>query len=629
MADPLKTGASALLAFQRSIATTSHNIANSATEGYTRQRVELQANQGIDHMAGHIGQGVSVSGVQRIEDWFAEQQLVQTGSELSRLKTLHDYSKQIDSKFADSSMTLAPAMNQFFESLADANNSPTDSAARMAVLNNAEHFTNKMESLYQELDSVRLQMTGDLNATVDEINWLTQEIASVNQSIVAAHKGVRAPNDLLDQRNQLIQQLSEQVGIDTIDTDNGGLDIYIANGQSLVTGQTHRALRVMDNPSNSSRVPIGFVDAATSDASVGEHLHGGKLGGLVEFNRTVLTPANSELGRIARVFTEAMNIQHAKGVDVNGVAGAELFKTSSIDATGDASNSGSASVNVSLADASKLTLSDYTVGFDGLDYTLTRNSDQAVVTGGSSLSMDGLDVTIGPGMVAGDSYNIAPTRYAARDIAVGVDQGSQLALAFPLRVNHAVANTGQATGSVTNVIDSADPAFSNPVSVTFNDPPSTFDMIDQTSGTVLAANVTYQSDTDISLNGWTIQLSGLAQAGDTFSVEPNSGGIADNRNGLVLAQLQNKALIGNTTKLSDAYGAMIGSVGTRTRQAELGEQSMQGIHNSVVDRRENVSGVNLDEEAINLTRYQQAYQAAAQVINTSEQLFQAIIGAIR
>lgn len=628
MADPLTTGTGALLAFQRAIATTSHNVANSSSEGYTRQRVELEANPAINRRPGYVGQGVHVSGVHRIEDMFAEKQIVQTGSELSRLTTLEAYSTQIDTAFADNGMTLSPAINSFFKSLEDANNSPTDSAARRSVINDAEHLTGKINALYHEMDSVRNQMLGDMSATVDEINWITQELADINQNIMEAETSGRAPSDLIDQRNLLIQQLSEQVGIDTIDTGNGGLDIYIANGQALITGTTYRELKVMENALSSGVKPIAFADE-TGDTGVGEHLHGGKLGGMIEFDRTVLTPANNELGRIALTFSEAVNQQHTKGIDIDGVQGGEFFKPPVIDSVANPANGSSVSIDVELTDASQLSLSDYDIGFDGIDYSLTRLSDQQVVVGGSTLSMDGLSVTIGPGMTTGDSYRIAPTRHAARNMSVSLGQGDQLALGFPLRVEHAASNVGQAAANITNITNPEDTAFTNPVTVVFNDPPSSFDLVDQMSGTVLSSNVSYQSDSDISLNGWTIQISGLPKAGDTFSIEANIGGIADNRNGLALAHLQNVALIGSTTDVSEAYGQLIGGVGTRTRQAELGVQSMQGIHSAVVERRENASGVNLDEEAINLTRYQQAYQAAAQVINTSEQLFQALIGAIR
>ncbi|MBX2837606.1 MAG: flagellar hook-associated protein FlgK, partial [Gammaproteobacteria bacterium] len=247
MADPLRTGSSALLAFQRAIATTSHNISNSATEGYTRQQVDFSANLAVQKDFGYVGQGVLVADIKRLEDTFAQKQLFVTGAELARVSTLHEYAGQLDSLLADDGLNLAPALNDFFDALADANNNPTDIVTRHGVVNAADNLTRSFNSLSDGLESTGSQYRGALQGSVNEINSLSKQLADVNSSIMSVYRDTssRTPNDLIDERNRLLSQLSEQVGITTIETSDGGTDVYIAHGQALVTGSEAMELTVI------------------------------------------------------------------------------------------------------------------------------------------------------------------------------------------------------------------------------------------------------------------------------------------------------------------------------------------------------------------------------------------------
>ncbi|MBX2879311.1 MAG: flagellar hook-associated protein FlgK [Granulosicoccus sp.] len=630
MADPLQSGSSALLAFQRAIATTSHNIANSATEGYTRQRVDLQAKPAIPVSSGYIGQGVEVYSVERIEDEYANAQILQTGSELSRLTTLQGYTGQVDNLFANNAHSLTPTLNNFFSAIEDANNDPTDIVSRSIVINNAEHLASNFRSIYDGLEEIKGQMSGHLDATLEEINQITSQIASLNNSIVDAtgKSDGRATNDLIDQRDRLLRQLSNHVDINTIDQANGAQDIYIANGQSLLTGGISRQLVRTPGTSSMTGLPISITDG-NSFHSIGNQLSGGTIGGIADFNRNVLTPTNNELGRLAITVVSAINAQHVHGIDANGLPGQDFFKAPQVTILTDAANSGTATVSADITDSSLLSTSDYQLDFDGLDYTLTRLSDKSVVTGGPGFLVDGLTITASAGMAAGDSFTVSPTRYAARNMSVSLVNGDQLALGSALRTDSAIANTGSAEATIKAVLDSTDASFNTPVNIVFNNPPTTYDIVEQASGTVLASNQAYTNQDEVSLNGWNIEVKGTANAGDIFTVEPNVGGVASNLNGLQMAGLQSVNLVEKNSTLSQAYGSLIGEVGTQSKQAKLTTNAMQSMHNSALERRESTSGVNLDEEAIDLTRYQQAYQAAAQIINTSEQMFQTLIGAIR
>jgi len=630
MSDALKTGSGALLAFQRAIATTAHNIANSATTGYTRQRVEFEATAGVQRSYGSVGQGVSVNNIKRLEDSFAQKQLFLTGTELARVKTLQEYSSQLDNMLADNGLSLTPAIDNFFAAISDANNNPADMVTRNGVVSSAGNLVGAFSSLYQGFESSAQQYSGALAGAVDEINSLSRQIADINQTILSAgnNSGARAPSDLLDQRNNLISRLADEVGVTTMDTGNGGIDIYIAHGQSLITGGVVRELKVVDGVASTNDVPVAFVDGNDIQL-IGEQLSGGKIGGLFEYKRTVLNPSTNALGRLAHVVTSAVNSQHELGVDMDGVAGQKVFSSPPPYVAEHHSNTGSASVSAEIMDARELSTSDYEVSFDGATYSLKRLSNNAVVTGGPVLSMDGISVAVSGSMAAGDSFIVAPTRYAAREIAVLLTDESRLALGSPLRTDTGLSNSGNATAAITNILDPADPEFTNPVNLVFNDPPDSFDITDKASGSVISSNNLYTAGEQITLNGWAATINGTPQPGDTFTIEPNTDGVSSNSNGLLLAEIQQMQLVENSASLAQAYGSLISNVGTRTRQADLATSSIQGMHNSVLQKRDNVSGVNLDEEAINLSRYQQAYQAAAQIISTADEMFQSLLGAIR
>ncbi|MBX2883450.1 MAG: flagellar hook-associated protein FlgK [Granulosicoccus sp.] len=630
MADPLKTGTNALLAFQRAIATTSHNIANAGTEGYSRQRVEMESVSPVKQHYGYIGYGVNVANIVRMEDQFAEAQLLQTGTELARINTIHNYAGQLDNLLANDSLSLTPSMNSFFGALQDANNHPTDPTVRDNVLGSARHMVSTIKSLYDGMDSTRVQLQRELALTTDEINAITAQIAELDGTIAATagdgHN--RSPNDLLDQRNRLLGQLASQIDITTVEASNGRINIFTGNGQALLSGGTARSLVIMDDPTRASGLTVGLNDGSV-EVAISNQISGGKLGGLVDFDRTTLTRAFNELGRITLTLASSTNSQHRMGLDATGLEGVDFFKLGEIHVAEHSTNTGTGIVSATLDDASALSNSNYEVSYDGLDYTLTRLSDNTSVTGGTTLSMDGMTVNIAGTMSTTDKFAVSPTRYAAREIDVALSSGGQVALSSALRTTKSPTSLGSGEIELEQIADPANASFNTPINFVFNEPPTTYNIVDRDTNTVLSSNVTYVEGDTITMNGWSAKISGNPLAGDTLGIEPNQGGLANNGNGLLLSGIESQAIVENMHTLSDTYGSMAADIGIRTRQADLTGQSTQSMHNSVLERRETTAGVNLDEEAINLTRYQQAYQAAAQIINASDQMFQSLIGAIR
>lgn len=646
--DSLSIGTSALLAFQRALATSSHNISNVNTPGYSRQQVEFatRAAQGAGN--GFIGSGVQTTTVERLYDRFLVEQVRTHTSVSNQLQTFHQFASQIDNLLADPDAGLTPSLQSFFDAVQGVADDPAALPPRRVMLTEGESVVARFHYLQQRLDSLHDAVNTQLTSTVDEVNGLAAGIARLNEDIVLKGKQFgQPPNDLLDQRDELVRQLSEKVSVRTVPQDDGAMNVFIGKGQTLVVGNRASSLVTRDSDTTPGELIIGLRTAAGASINLGDSLTGGTLGGALAFRDQALTPALNQLGRVAVGLAQTFNAQQAAGMDLNGGLGAAFFDMPAPGVDVDRGNTGSGAVSASFGDVSGLTASDYRLRYDGGNqYTLRRDSDGqtfSIDTGGSSpytsAEIDGLTLTLTAGADVGDTFYVRPTRYAARDLGLSLDDPAGIAAAGAVRASAATDNGGDAEVSAgTLVTDSGDPAYVAPGAANFM---QGFDVSFRTGsgGTAPYADeystdggVTwnaYASGADITRNGMRVQVSGTPFAGDRVRVEANTSGSSDNRNALELAALQSrKQLNGGTADYQGAYGQLVADVGTRTHQAEVNSSAEKVMLGQAVSARESVSGVNLDEEASNLMRFQQAYQAAAKVVATSGELFQVLLGAI-
>jgi len=519
----------------------------------------------------------------------------------------------------------------------------------------------------------------------EQVNNLAKTVASLNDQIakVAAVNG--QPNDLMDQRDETIRQLSELVGVQTSER-NGNIDITLANGQSLVLGTSVNTLSTVVSTTDPSQVSIK-LSYNNSTVDVTNSLTGGEIGGLLRYRSETLVPAQNEIGRLALVMAEKMNSQLAQGIDKNGEFGAALFNDinsaasmvgRSIAMTGN--DPTSTNLNVVIKDTGLLTTSDYQVTFtdqptagsyivrklpDNTSMgTFNINDDPPAVIDGFSLDLNGGSVK------AGDSFKITPTRNAAADLNVVMTDSKRLALAAPLTGTSSSSNTG--TGIISqpvlaSVLDIADPAQrlelqngiknSTPVRLVFGDStvtPQTYEVVNSKgdsigSGTFLPgqSNTLQINVPMVDANGnaivdsnnvqktfsFTMEVSGAPKSNDSFTVSLTGSASSDNRNGLSLLDLQNKQTVdvGSATKgvsLTDAYGKLVESVGAKTKQAQMDSSATEAILTQAKASRDSLSGVQLDEEAGNLVKYQQYYTASSQIIKAAQQMFDTLISSI-
>lgn len=629
-------GVSGLNAAQAGLLTTGHNISNAATPGFNRQQIIQTTNTPQFTGSGFIGQGTNVQTVQRIYNQYLAAQVLTTQTRLSELNAYSSQIRQIDDLLADPSAGLSTALSEFFRGLHEVAANPASIPARQSMLSAAQALVARFQGLDSRLNEIRDGVDTQIAGTAGTINSYATQISELNQRIILAQAaGPSQPaNDLLDQRDQLIADLNKQIRASTVAEADGSLNVFVGNGQPLVMGTQAFRLSAMPSGEDAARMTIGIATATGTVAAIPEALlTGGVLGGLLNFRSQSLDAAQNALGRVAMGLAITFNEQHRLGQDLSGALGGNFFTapTPQVLYPNNPPNGGNAVIGVAVSDAGGLTTSDYRLSAQGGgNYSLTRLSDNTTLFSGVPLpqTVDGLAISLGSGGGnAGDSFLIQPTRTAARDIAVAITDARSIAAAAPIRTSASLANTGTASVSAGGVNAPPPPNanLQDTVTITFTGPNS-FDVVDTTTAATLASGVAYTPGGNISFNGWTIQISGAPAAGDVFTLSANANGVSDNRNALLLAGLQTAStLAGGTASYQSAYSQLVSDVGNKTREIEVSAAAQETLLKQAQDAQQSLSGVNLDEEAANLLRYQQAYQASGKMIEIASRLFDTLL----
>ncbi|WP_269531976.1 flagellar hook-associated protein FlgK [Chitinimonas sp. BJYL2] len=823
---------SGLKAAQIGLNTTSHNIANASTPGYNRQTITQSAVEPTPTGGGFLGRGVEVDTIQRIYNEFIGRQVQLAQTQEGYLSNLKSHLDDLDNLLADPSAGFSPSLQDFFTGIQTVANNPQSVPARQSLLGLAEAMIQKLNTVNGRMQTLREDVNTEIKATVDSINSITGQLANLNDQIILAKGagGGNPPNDLLDQRDQLVKELNKYVKSTVIKQSDGSYNIFIGNGQNLVVGNQAFTLGAVQAADDPSRFDVAYQQYGVTAIIPSSMITGGSLGGVLEFRKEVLDVAQNSLGRVAVALAQAVNVQHRSGQDLNGQYGGNFFQfyaervnaqhdlggaggpsltaelTSALpfvesdynvalDATGtnytitrltdgqtasvtlasgamtsltgfsafgvrfqlsadlvagrnhgvsflpaasnviaNDNNTGTADLQVSIYDPSKLTTSDYEFIYDQPDYRVVRKEDGAVFNitanewANPPVQIDGMQFRINTGTPnPGDRFTVQPTRGFADNLTVMVKDTAKVAAATPIRTSSDTvsiassadtANTG--TGTITSITASMqaqggaatkkieivftgaasydirdaatgatlaanqayvagnnityngwtvqiagapaagdrflidprrnngtatvsagavstvpiDLALKTPVAVRFNNPATTYDLIDPATGTVLndpitaapMSNQPYTSGSNITFNGWTIQVSGLPAAGDTFLIEGNSGGKADARNMLAIGVLQTANKLANgTTSFQGAYSKLVSDVGVRANQVKINQAAQASLLQQTETKMADVSGVNLDEEAANLLVYQQAYLAASRTIQVAQRAFDEVL----
>ncbi len=656
----LNIGISALASSQASINTTSHNIANANTEGYSRQRAELSARIPQFFGGNFFGSGVEVNNVRRIFNGTVALEIQDHTSDVSEKDIFLEQASRLDSLMADTNTGIHRSLQNYFSAVQAVANEPSSITARQVLLSQSDILVKRFNTLYDQLETQRESINLSFKNIAQQVTTLSSNLAELNTQITAAFGGNQgAPNDLLDERERVLVQLSELVDISTIETSGGNVNVFIGTGQALVVGAVANQIVAQPDTDDPQNMDILLQTGSTSTSIVGS-LSGGEIGGYLRIRNEVLTPAYNTLGRVALGISETMNNQHQLGMDLNNNLGGLFFSdinstsASASRAVSDTGNTGSLSLSVDIDDVSVLNNSNYSLSFNAGNYTLTNETTSTVISTFAApgalpatvtFASEGFSINLLSGTVAnGDSFKILPTRLGARDITLAISDPALIAAALPVSGQSSVSNIGTGKIDTISVTDTTTPQLSNIANDL--DPPLIIEFVSGTTFNVRNANtnalitgpvagfVANQQNNLLGLAGlsygYEVTMSGTPQAGDTFNIQYNQGGTGDNRNILAMADLQlTNTLDNGSSNYQEAFSRLVSDVGSKTQEARINLTASQSLLTQATERQKSISGVNLDEEAANLIKFEQAYQAAAQVVQVARTLFQSVLDITR
>lgn len=481
----ISSALSGLNAAQYGITTTENNISNASTPGYSRQQVLLSPLPGQSSGSGFVGQGVDVTGVRRVYDQYLTTQVLQQQSQASYLTTFQTAIAQVDNLLSNQAAGIPPALQNFFNGLNALANNPADIPTRQALLGDAQTVVGQFQSVNQQLTSIANGLNGQISGSVQSINSYAQQIAALNRTIkqaVASGQG-QQPNALLDQRDQLINQLGQQIQTTALQQSDGTISVFIGTGQALVMGNQAMSLQATTSASNPRQLSISYLGPNGGGAIPLPQgsLQGGSLGAYLNFQEQSLTPAQNALGLAAIGLATSVNQQNQMGQDLKGALGGAIFNVAVPKVVSNAGNTGTALVSATISNVGALTTSDYQLKFDGTNYAITNLSNNAVTNLGTTLpqTIDGFTVNLNSGTAAaGDSFLIQPTVNGANAIGLVTNDPAKLAAAAPILAAAGSNNAGSATIGSGTVLPPppTSPNLLLPLTITFNNPPTTYSL---------------------------------------------------------------------------------------------------------------------------------------------------------
>ena len=656
----MNVGVSALNANQQALTTVGHNIANVNTPGYSRQTVYTNALHGQNMGNGFIGKGVQVATVMRNYSALLNRQSNAANAihaaDTSRLQGL----MQMQDVFKGGDGSLGAAVTNMMNAFVDVQAAPSDATGRNVVLTRMSELAARFHAASNMLEEQDYSTAQQLRNNALLVNDKASQVARLNNEISRALATGHQPNDLLDARDQVIREINQYVQTTQVAADDGSISLFVGGSQALVLGINSGQLSVEETKEypGSQRMALYFSQPGGQQLELtAAMVGGGEIAGLLKFRNEDLAEGRNLLGRLAMTIGHELNLQNQRGLTLNGQQGGALFSlpttsTGYGNITG-YSNIGPGAATTQVMDASQLKPSEYRLIFEGSPVApvLTRMSDGKVFNGSSTppLTMaalnagfdaDGLRFTVPnattAAAVAGNSMLFKPFSTAASEIEALVHNPDELAAASALTANINKHTTGKLQLTQLGANDfTGIPAAQDPVRLTFDGAGQvTYQIYDHLSSTWSAASapMDYTPGQPITINGWSITLTGTPAAGDTVDVANaldfgeafrlNAG------NAGAFLDLRDKKVFDEGTTLSDGFSAAMAVVGTRTQSVQLAEKLSSTVAKNLEMDRTAVSGVNLDEEAARLLQYQQAYQASSKVIQIAQSLFDSVLNAV-
>lgn len=658
MADLFGIGLSGLKASQTNLSVTGQNISNVNTPGYSRQTAVQAARDPSFTGAGYIGNGTSIVDVQRVYNEFLTNQVRSSTAINSEVGAFQTQMEELNTLLSGTATGITPGLQNFFDALQTSVEDPASLPARQLFLSESEGLASRFNTVQTRLSTQTEFIGQQMGTLTGQVSRLAESIAQYNDSIGRAVANGSEPNDLFDARDEAVRQLSELIGVTVVPQDNSSINLFVGSGQPLVVGKEASSLQVVRGTADPSRAEVQLVSGGSAQG-ITSLISGGQLGGLIRYRQDVLDQALNSVGRLALSIADEVNSQLGQGLDINGQAGAQLFKDinspDQLDLRSQARPTNSdpnTKLSVFISDTSQLSTSDYEVLFSSAtQYSIRRVSDNAVtgpidITAATATEVDGLMITLptGGSVAAGDRFLVTPTRYGSGGMESVMQQPEELGFAAPASADSSLANRGTAKITQPTLVDGPqpiDPAVMQnflPIEMNYVQGSNSLTLT-SASGVITPTALTIvpgQTNTlewEVDGYSFSMKMTGTPLDGDTFNINFNEGK-SDNRNALALSELQTKAVLGQAGGRSgfsfvDGYGDLVQRVATFTAQARSDSDSSAAVLKQATNNRDSVSAVNLDEEAANLIKFEQYYNASAQVLQVARSLFDTLINSIR
>lgn len=662
-----QTGVSGLLASQQQLATTGHNIANVNTEGYNRQRTEQASSVGNFNGGNFVGSGTYVQDITRIYDQFSYKEQLLNKSNLGNADAISTNLNQLNEIMSFSSQAIGGSIERFYQAVNGIADNPNDIGLRNIALSQASVLAKDFNSLNHNLDQLEKSTNGEIEQIASKISQISLDIAQINEQILQNNdlNITGQPNDLLDKRDQLVNQLGEYTSVNTIEDTHGVMTVMIGNGATLVAGITPLTVSVEAGDPDPLQTKLQ-LNSRNGKVALDATKLGGAIAAKMEYRDEHVASARSELNRLAMAVSETLNQTQAQGLDLNAQQGLGFFtdiNTTSLQnarVLASSKNTGSVQASINITDVSLVPTNEFSVKYDGTDYIMTNDIDGTTTTlvassPGVYPTAYGFEFNINSGTPnADDKFTLRPTENSAALMKVTLTDPQGIAASSAIG---AEADQNNVSNGAVNIINVSDPETARSYTDTINsnltvdvyENPATpgvfdyrvYDAANPPPASTLASG-SFASGTSAVIDmpptpaaaAFQIEISGLpigqgALAREKFTITDDFGAGNANNASLMAATQEQQILGGGKQTFSQALSTATSEVGSSASSAELVAETAQALFTQAYNRNQSKSGVNLDEEAANLLKYQQAYQASSQIISVANTIFDTLLAVAR
>lgn len=658
----------ALTTSQQALTVTGHNVSNVNTPGYSRQEAVLTERPPVNGQPGMSGTGVQATSIRRYVDIFVNKQLTSSNQTLGRLALSRDELFRLQNIFSDSNgQGVGVSLNDFFAGLQDVSTSPGELPARSVLLAKASQLSTSLNQAASDLSTATQSLNFQVSQTITEINSLSTQLAELNGKIVTAEVTGQNANDLRDQRDLALNELAKRIDVTSIENGTGGLMVFAARGQVLVEGDNHRDLAAVPSATSNGLVEVGYSTGGTRTVSLDAQISNGRLRSLLDLRDTTVHNLQDNFDRIAATLSNAVNIIHRQGYGLDGSTGRDFFSPLSVTTAANANNQGAAAIGSGAITAnSLLTFHDYEIRFSSATaYSIVDTTTGTTVRGnytGTAItapsSASPLSVITG----TNDTLTVSVDGVASGTITLAgaaspgqsYPSGAALAQEIQTKINaDSALQTAGVTASVTFdtttsrfVITSNGTSAASAVNVTGGTARTALGLL---SGTGTAASGTYSTPTTFIFDGQSVTLSGTPATDDVFRVnayhdaaanisvaltDPASIAASSSRTGLpgnndsvlqlVALQHTDFSSLNNGT-LADSYRSAAANLGVTAQTADRDLTAQEVLNDQIQTFRAQVSSVSLDEELINLVKFQRGFEAASKLVQTTNEMYETLL----